>query len=181
MPMALPPPVETLWSDLESVRARLLKEVEGLSQAQAEWRARDSDWSVGEIIHHLTLAEVGTGKVTSKVLKEAGDSLKPFPAGLTGFAPVATPAGGRAEAPAAVWPERGKAIGALVEDMKAARERSRQTVERVGAVDPRPLIFPHPRLGPLDLAQWWMLQAWHDGIHLEQIRSVKAEPGFPKA
>jgi len=181
MPMALPPPVEALWSDLESVCARLLKEVEGLSQAQAEWRARDTDWSVGEILHHLTLAEVGTGKVTSKVLKEAGDSLKPFPAELTGFAPVATPAGGRAEAPAAVWPERGKAIGALVADMKAARERSRQTIERLGAVDPRPLTFPHPRLGPLDLAQWWILQAWHDGIHLEQIRSVKAEPGFPKA
>jgi len=55
--MALPPPVEALWSDLESVRARLLKEVESLSQAQADWRARDTDWSVGEIIHHLTLAE----------------------------------------------------------------------------------------------------------------------------
>jgi hypothetical protein len=179
--MALPPPVDALWSDLESVRARLLKEVESLSQAQADWRARDTDWSVGEIIHHLTLAEVGTGKVTSKVLKEAADRLQPFPPGLTGFTPVATPAGGRAEAPTAVWPERGKPLRELVADMRAARERSRQTIERLGAVDPRPLTFSHPRLGPLDLAQWWMLQAWHDGIHLEQVRSVKAEPGFPTA
>src|SRR5262252_5910888 len=161
--MALPPPVEALWSDLESVRARLLKEVDSLSQAQADWRARDTDWSVGEIIHHLTLAEVGTGKVTSKVLKEAADRLQPFPPGLTGFTPVATPAGGRAEAPTAVWPERGKPLREL------------------GAVDPRPLTFSHPRLGPLDLAQWWMLQAWHEGIHLEQVKSVKAEPGFPTA
>ena len=65
--------------------------------------------------------------------------------------------------------------------MKAARERSRQTIERLGAVDPRPLTFTHPRLGSLDLAQWWMLQAWHDGIHLEQLRGVKATPGFPSA
>jgi hypothetical protein len=65
--------------------------------------------------------------------------------------------------------------------MKAARERSRQSIERLGAVDPRPLTFSHPRLGALDLAQWWMLQAWHDGVHLEQLRAVKAAPGFPKA
>jgi hypothetical protein len=179
--MPLPAPVEALWDDLESVRARLLKEIEGLSQAQADWRTGDKDWSIGEIVHHLTLAEVGTGKVTSKVLKDAGDAVKPFPAELKGFMPLATPSGGRAEAPPAVWPERGKPLSGLVADMKAARERSRQSIERLGAVDPRPLTFPHPRLGPLDLAQWWMLQAWHDGTHLEQLRGVKAAPGFPTA
>jgi hypothetical protein len=178
--MPLPAPVEALWNDLESVRGRLLKELEGLTQAQADWRARDTDWSIGEIVHHLTLAEVGTGKVTSKVLKEAGEKIRPFPAELTGFAPLATSAGGRADAPPAVWPERGKRLADLVADMKAARVRSRQSIERLGAVDPRPLTFPHPRLGSLDLAQWWMLQAWHDGLHLEQLRGVKAEPGFPR-
>lgn len=179
--MPLPAPVEALWNDLQSVRALLLKEVEGLSQTQADWRPEESEWSVGEIVHHVTLAEVGTGKVTSKLLKEAGETLKPFPADLRGFAPLEMPSGGRAEAPQAVWPERGKTLTELVADMKAARERSRQTIERLGAVDPRPLVFPHPRLGLLDLSQWWMLQARHEGLHLEQLRGVKAAPGFPKA
>jgi len=179
--MPLPAPVEALWNDLQSARAQVLKEIEGLSQAQADWRPSDSDWSAGEIVHHLTLAEVGTGKVTSKVLKEAGETVKPFPADLKGFTPLATPSGGRAEAPQAVWPERGKPFAQLVAEMKAARERSRQSIERLGAVDPRPLTFSHPRLGALDLAQWWMLQAWHDGVHLEQLLAVKAAPGFPKA
>jgi hypothetical protein len=179
--MPLPALVDALWNDLESVRAALLKEVEGLSQTQADWRPSEKDWSVGEIVHHVTLAEVGTGKVTSKLLREAGEAAKPFPADLKGFAPLVMPSGGVAEAPQAVWPERGRALTALVAEMKAARERSRQTIERLGAVDPRPLIFPHPRLGPLDLAQWWMLQVRHEGAHLEQLRGVKAEPGFPKA
>jgi hypothetical protein len=178
--MPLPAPVEALWNDLQSVRAQVLKEVEGLSQAQADWRTSEKDWSVGEIVHHLTLAEVGTGKVTSKVLKDAGEAVKPFPADLTGFTPPATPAGGRAEAPQGVWPERGRPVAELLAEMKAARERS-QSIERLGGVDPRPLTFPHPRLGPLDLAQWWMLQAWHDGVHLEQLRAVKTAPGFPTA
>jgi len=179
--MPLPAPVDALWNDLESVRAALLKEVEGLSQAQADWRPSEKDWSIGEIVHHVTLAEVGTGKVTSKLLREAGEAARPFPADLKGFTPLVMPSGGPPEAPQAVWPERGKAVTALVAEMKAARERSRQTIDRLGAVDPRPLIFPHPRLGPLDLTQWWMLQVRHEGIHLEQLRGVKAEPGFPKA
>ena len=179
--MPMPAPVEALWNDLQSARAQLLKEVEGLSQAQADWRPSETEWSAGEIIHHLTLAEVGTGKITSKVLKDAGETVKPFPVDLKSFPPPVTPTGGRAEAPQAVWPEHGKPFGVLVAEMKAARERSRQTIERLASVDPRPLTFAHPLLGSLNLAQWWMLQAWHDGIHLEQLRGVKAVTGFPRA
>ena len=179
--MPLPGLVDALWNDLQSVRGQLLKEVEGLSQRQADWRPSADDWSIGEIVHHLMLAEVGTGKITSKVLKDAGETVKPFPADLKSFTPLVTPAGGRAEAPQMVWPERGKPLTELVADIRAARERSRQSIERLGVVDPRPLTFAHPRLGVLDLAQWWTLQAWHDGIHLEQLRGVKAAPGFPKA
>jgi hypothetical protein len=35
-------------------------------------------------------------------------------------------------------------------------------------------------LGELNLAQWWMLQARHDRDHLQQLRAIKASPGFPK-
>ena len=80
--MPLPAPVEALWNDMENVRAQLLKEVEGLSQVQADWRPADDEWSVGEILHHLTLAEVGTGKLTSKLLRDALQPLPPFPADL---------------------------------------------------------------------------------------------------
>ena len=69
--MALPAPVEALWNELQSVRTQLLKETEGLSQAQADWRPSEQDWSIGEILHHLVLAEVGTGKLTSKLFKDA--------------------------------------------------------------------------------------------------------------
>src|SRR2546426_69573 len=39
--MPLPPPVEALWNELQAVRAEILKEIEGLSQAQADWRPSD--------------------------------------------------------------------------------------------------------------------------------------------
>lgn len=178
--MVLPPPLEAVWTDLESVRAEVLAEVDGLSQAQAEWRSEPTDWSIGEIIHHLTLAEVATGKLTSKLLKEVGPTPVPFPADLTGFAPLPPWPAGPREAPPMVRPEAGHAIGQLVADMKAARLRSRQSLERLAGVDPRPLRFRHFRLGELDLGQWWMLQAAHDGDHLDQLRRIRAAPGFPR-
>lgn len=178
--MPLPAALEAVLKQMESVRADVLREAESLSQAQSEWRPSDADWSVGEILHHLTLAEVATGKLTSKLLKEAGSSLPPFPAELTGFTPL-PPWQGPAEAPPVVRPEKGHAIDRLLADMKAARERTRQSLERLATVDPRRLTWRHFAMGELDLGQWWTLQARHDSDHLQQLRRVKTAPGFPKS
>ena len=181
--MAWPEPVANLWRDLEAVRADVLKETDGLSQAQADWRPGENDWSVGEIIHHLTIAEIATGKLTTKLTKEAdaAGTLKAFPADLRELRPLAAEPAAAADAPPIVWPERGKPIGTLIADMKATRQRSWESLDKLGTVDPRPLVFKHFRLGDLDLSQWWRLQAQHDAIHLRQIRDVKATSGFPKA
>lgn len=181
--MALPPVVEALWSELQAARQKILKEVEGLSQAQADWRPSERDWSVAEILHHLMLAEINTGKLTTKLVKEAdaAGKLRPYPPALTAFAPLPPWPPGPMEAPPVVRPEKGHPIGQLLADMKAARERSRQSIERLGSVDPRPLKWKHFALGDLDLAQWWVLQARHDGDHLQQLQAVKAAPGFPRA
>jgi len=179
--MPLPPAVDALWTDMEAVRGQILKEVEGLSQAQFDWRAGEREWAIGEIVHHLTLAEVATGKLTSKLLKEAGPSTGPFPADLRAFSPVPAGPPGPAEAPPMVRPESGGRADELVAAMRAARERSRQSIERLAQVDPRPLRWTHARFGEMDLGQWWMLQAHHDADHLQQLRAVKAAPGFPRA
>jgi hypothetical protein len=181
--MNLPEPVERLWCDLEAIRAEILKEAEELSQAQADWKPTEKDWSVGEVVHHLTIAEVATGKLTTKLTREAeaAGTARPFPVDLREFKPLAARSAAAADAPPVVWPEAGKPIATLIADMKAVRARSRQSIEKLGAIDPQPLVFKHFRLGDLDLAQWWVLQAQHDGIHLTQIREVKSAPGFPAA
>ncbi|MGH7263025.1 MAG: DinB family protein [Candidatus Rokuibacteriota bacterium] len=181
--MALPPAVETLWNELQAVRQEVLKEAERLSQAQADWRPREHEWSVGEILHHLTLAEINTGKLTTKLIKEAdaAGKLAPYPSNLTAFPPLPQSPPGPAEAPPVVRPEKGHPVGQLLAGIKSTRERSRQSIERLGSVDPRALTWKHFALGDLNLAQWWMLQASHDADHLQQLRAVKTSAGFPKA
>jgi hypothetical protein len=179
----LPPAIQAIWDELQRAREDVLREVSGTSQLQADWRPCETDWSVGELIHHLTIAEIHTGKLTTKLIKEAqaAGTLRSYPAEMMVFAPLPLPPPGPAEAPSMVRPERGRPIRELIEEMKAVRVRSCESIERVASVDPRPLIFKHFALGELDLAQWWMLQARHDCIHLEQMRGVKATSGFPKA
>lgn len=181
--MSLPSPIQTLWDQLQAVRGEVLREVEAVSQRQADWKPADTEWSIGEVIDHLTVAEAATGKVTTKLTREAeaAGTLRPWPAGLSALAPLPAWPPGPAEAPSVVWPSHGKPLGELIAAMKATRERSRQSMERLASVDPRGLLFPHGRLGPLDLGQWWTLQAEHDRIHLAQLRAIKRAPGFPSA
>lgn len=178
--MSLPPALDRIWQELQTTRAEVLREAEGLTQAQADWRAAPGDWSIGEILHHLTLAEVATGKLTSKLLREGGAAAGPFPADLAAFAPLPPWPAGPREAPPVVRPEAGHPVDRLLADLRAARERSRQSIERLAGVDPRGLTWQHFALGELDLGQWWTLQAQHDRDHLQQLRRIKASPGFPR-
>jgi hypothetical protein len=181
--MTLPVAVQDIWDRMESIREEILREAAGLSQAQADWRARTSEWSIGEILHHLTVAEIQTGKLTTKLVREAetAGTLRPYPSDVTRFEPLPARDGDGMEAPAAVLPESGRLLGQLLSEMRAVRTRSRESIDKLARVDPRPLVFPHFALGHLHLAQWWMLQAAHDRIHLRQIRAVKASAGFPEA
>ena len=180
--MTLPRAIQGLWNDLEAVRADFLREVTGLTQRQADWKPAEKEWSAGEVINHLTIAEIATGKLTTKLTREAeaAGTLGSYPADFS-IAPLPPWPPGPGEAPPVVWPEHGKPIGELLATMKATRERSRQSVEKLATLDPRQLVFKHFRLGDLDLAQWWLLQVQHDGIHLGQVREIKRTRGFPAA
>ena len=177
--MTLPAALAAIAQDLEDARAEVLREADGLSQGQADWRPNPSDWSVGEILRHLTLAEINTGKLTSKLLKETGGA-GPYPPEMAAFAPLPPWPAGPREAPPVVRPDKGHPIAQLLQDIRAARARSRQSLERLATVDPRAFTWRHFALGEMDLAQWWMLTAHHDRDHLQQIRRIKKTPGFPR-
>ncbi len=181
--MALPQAVEALWNELQAARAEVLKEAEGLAQAQADWRPSDKDWSIGEILHHLTLGEVATSKLTIKLIREAeaAGTLRPYPPDLTSFTRLAFPPGPPPPATPLVSPEKGRPIAELLAGTKSTRERSRQSIERLASVDPRPLGWKHEATGiVMDLSQYWAMMVLHDRMHIQQIRAVKASPGFPE-
>ena len=185
--MDLAPELEAFWKKLETERAQVLEELEGLSQAQVDWRPADNEWSIGEVIHHLTIAEIATGKLTTTLLREAerAGTLQQRPEGRTFFEPLPPPQtprpAGAAETPPHIWPEYGHSKADLFAWIAAAREQSRHNFERVAAIDPRPLVRKHAFAGDLHLGQYWTIVPLHDRIHLQQIRDIKTARGFPKA
>jgi hypothetical protein len=181
--VTLPAAIEAIWNDMQQTRTQVLAELNGLNQGQADWRPAPNDWSIGETLNHLIIAETNTGKLTTKLVREAetAGALAPYPVEVARFEGAPAASDEPAKAPQVVWPEHGRLLPQLVSDMKAVRERSRQSIERIATLDPRRLVFKHVHLGDLNIAQWWMLQARHDGTHLKQLRDVKASPGFPTA
>jgi hypothetical protein len=179
--MSWPKPVDALWRELEEARAEVVREIDGISQAQSEWRPSPRDWSIGEVIDHLAIAEVATGKLTTKLTKEAAAVGAPavFPHDITAFAALPKPASAGLDAPEAVRPTAGKPFDELLATLRATRERSRQSFDRLAACDPRTLRFKHFHFGEMDLAQWWRLTGEHDRMHLAQLRDIKRAPGFP--
>src|SRR5437879_13450952 len=171
--MTLPRAIQALWEDLEGARAEVLREVVGLSQRQADWRRGEQEWSVGEVINHLTIAEIATGKLTTKLTREgeAAGGLAPYRPDFA-IRPLPPWPPGPGEAPPVVWPEHGKPIGELITTMKASRERSRSSVEKLATLDPGRPVFKHFRLDDPDLAHSWLLQDRHDRIPLRPPRGI---------
>ena len=169
--------------DLEAVRADVLPKCEGLSQAQADWKPGEKDWSVGEIVHHLTIAEIATGKLTTKLTREAeaAGTLKPFPADLRAFARWSPTPRRDAEAPPVVWPEHGKPIG----DARRRHEGHARAEPPVDREARRPSIRARScsstsALGDLDLSQWWQLQAAaRRRSTCARSATSRPQPGFP--
>ena len=83
----LPRALRGIADELERRRGEVLAEVEGISQRQADWRPAHDQWSLGEVLHHLVLAEGIAGKMVSVAVKRVAEaeSLPPYPAEVDAF------------------------------------------------------------------------------------------------
>src|SRR3989442_15070748 len=107
--MTLPRAIQALWEDLEAVRAEVLREVVGLSQRQTDWRPAEKEWSAGEVINHLTIAGIATGKLTTTLTREGEAAGGPAPyrpnSAIRAWPPWPP---GPAQAPPVGWPDHGQ-------------------------------------------------------------------------
>jgi DinB family protein len=165
---------------LEDTRARFLKSVYGLTEAQWRFKAGPDRWSIAEVAEHIALSEslilgMIEGQVLKAPAKKPGEGItdEKLMAGIIDRSQ-------KAQAPEVLkptnkWPTR----EALVKDFNAARDKTiawtKTTTE-----DLRAHAAPHPAFGPLDAHQWILLVAGHSARHTLQIEAVKTAAGYPK-
>ena len=163
----LPLPLLRIRERLETGRESIIEALDAMADGMAAARPATDAWSVAETVEHLLLAEAFTVDLTHSLV---GDSAVGFPPDLADFAPLPAPVS--MESPPPIRPRSVSSVGQLRTLLMSTSERSLAAMETLARVDPREFVAPHPLFGPLDLGQWWVLNATHYEMHLAQVREA---------
>lgn len=164
---------------IDGARGKVLALLGTITQAEADRRPAENEWSVGEIAHHLALWErdaMGTLADAAATAVPHGydhnEVAKARPYRLEDSWDVAVTGKGT-HLPE--WtPTRGRALDALRQDLQAARAHTRQSLAPFRDQDLSVRFVPHRRLGPLTLYERLAFAAYHDLKHLKQMERALA-------
>ncbi|HYC87785.1 MAG TPA: DinB family protein [Thermoanaerobaculia bacterium] len=170
-----------LVAQLQRTEARFLKSIDGLSEAQWNFKPAPDRWSIAECAEHVTAAEplirgMIAEAIKNKLTAEMLPAAKKDEQLLTGLVDRSK----KFKAPEPLIPtNRFGNPQAAVEKFKSERA---ETIKLASTpdLDLRAQGGPHPFLGPLDAYGWFLFQSGHSERHTLQIEEVKADPNFPK-
>jgi hypothetical protein len=146
---------------VEEARAALLRQLEGVSEAQARFKPRgqgEDAWSIAEVLRHCIQGEEAVAlRIRALGL---GDPARPGASGRLV---------GRANA----------SLAELIRDLKAANFALDHAVGSIAGKERLEPTAPHPFFGELNCRGWFLFQRVHDLDHARQIEKIKADPDFP--
>ena len=163
-------------------RDKLLADVKGLSQAQLNWKADTSRWSVYQCTEHIALSESLIWQWIQMTEHQAATPDKRSEVKLTTDQLVAatTDRSHKFQAPEMLQP--GTKFPSEEAALHAFLLRRDSTIEyiKITQDDLKDHFITHPVFGTMDLYQGLVLLAAHTARHTEQLEEVMNTPGFPK-
>jgi DinB family protein len=160
---------------LDSVHARLLQTVTPLDSKIFSQRPSENEWSVAEIVQHLSLVEE---RVTTEL--EAAIARKPQRVGfLRRLIPTSVVSSRllRVKAPKAMNPVVVPEKGVAIQNLDRARQNLKALCQAHDVNRFRNLIFKHPFLGNIDGVATISFIGYHEHRHYKQIREVLKKIG----
>ena len=149
----------------------------------ARFRPSESKWSIGELAHHISLAQSRILKAIERFLREAEKSdLGPDPdptSALGGLDGIRSRAQGKFQAPAEAIPEYGRDLDASVAELRGQQQQLENLLPRLARRDLRQLKFPHPVFGDFDIYQWVLFLGGHASRHRQQMEGLTKDLGYP--
>jgi DinB superfamily len=166
----------------ERAQAQFMTAVSNLSESQANFRPDENQWTIAEIVEHVSIVNDGFLRLTHKLLKEAESTPRP-PRDDLNLGHTSLDENGQQQGPFQA-PERVRPRGdARIEDslakMRVSLDGLAEIRLRLEAVDLSEQMFPHPFLGPINAYQWMVLLGEHEDRHRDQIDRLKAAAGYP--
>jgi len=166
----------------EQAQARFIAAVSNLTEAQANFRPDENQWTIAEIVEHVSIVNDGFLRLTHKLLKEAELAARPPKADLN-LGHTSLDENGRQRgpfpAPERVRPNGGVSVEDSLIKLRAALAGFGEIQSRLEAVDLSEQMFPHPALGPFNAYQWMVLLGEHEDRHRGQIERLKATDRYP--
>jgi hypothetical protein len=168
---------------LQDSQKEFLSYVDGLTDAQWNYKAGPDRWSVGETAEHIVLAEgLLFSAVQQAVASPVNADWEAKTRGKTEFIEkVMVDRSRKAVAPEAIVPSGKLTRDEVIQRYKEARGKTLKFAEETQvALKEHTFDHPFPVFGTLNAYQWLIYVPLHNMRHDQQIAEVKASPGFPK-
>ena len=166
---------------LKKTSAAFLASVEGLSDAQLNFKAGPTRWSVAQVAEHIASAEdFLMGTIQEKVMTAPA---RTEPANLREIDDFVTTAiadrTNKVQAPEPLAPSN--RFGSTAGSVKHFKESRAKTLAFLKDTrDLREHAVDSPLGKKLDAYEWVLFISAHSERHTKQINEVKADPSFPK-
>jgi uncharacterized damage-inducible protein DinB len=171
--------VADLIAAVVTARQRVVADVSGLSDEEAEWKPAADAWSVAQVIEHLTLAEHG-GIIRMWQAAEGvrigqpiwqGDALH---RGQPIEAIIAATWREREDAPSNAIPQTNGPLAYWLAAFAACQPVLDALGRTLDGLDLETVVAPHVISGPLDARQRLEFLRWHMDHHRRQIADILA-------
>jgi len=155
---------------LDSTHSGLLDLVGAIDEELFTRRPAENEWSVAEVVHHLSLVEQYVINSLEQALAQPPQRLpmirRVIPTRIVASRLL------RVKAPRGVQPLNPPPRKQLIETFNATRARLKSLCAEHQRPRLRQVIFKHPFLGPIDGAATISFVGYHELRHYKQIREV---------
>ena len=170
----LHPRIAELMGALDASRAELHALVASLPQEALSAPPNDAEWSVAQILEHLSMVEDGAGRLCSKIVREveasgARETETSSVLGLNDALGISA-ADVRITAPERVRPTAGLTPEESMSRLEASRRKLKEVLQRASGLPLGAASVPHPIFGPFNGYQWVLTLAQHERRHIRQLR-----------
>lgn len=171
---------ENIVRELERSEALFLKAVEGLTEAQWNFKAAEDKWSIAQCAEHLAAAEpMIRGMIASAIKKTLTPEMLATSRQDETLFKALTDRSKKFKAPEPLIPTN--RYGTPAEAIAAFKKERAETIALArGDFDLRKQGDAHFLAGPLDAYGWFLFTSGHVERHTLQIEEVKTAAGYPK-
>jgi hypothetical protein len=166
---------------LNQTRAAFVASVDGLSEAQVNFKPGPTRWSVAEVAEHIAAVEDALmAMIQGQVMKAPARAEPANLKEIDDFVLVAiADRTSKRQAPEPLLPT--KRFGSLAGSMQHFKESRAKTLAFLNNTkDLRDHASDSPLEKKLDAYQWILFMSAHSERHTKQINEVKADANFPK-